>query len=136
MPFGTSNFLMCHIFLIPFKCTFSCLNHIFPLIRFSSCVSFITVSLAMPSTTSNTSSQCHLSTAGISTTKQNNTSYNQSIGRQCLHPAAPCHQPLAPTSRSLLTACGPMLVLASAHRHLTPSQSPAAIKAPFTAQTK
>ncbi len=39
------------------KYTFSCLNHIFPLISFSSCVSLITVSPAMPSTTSNTSSQ-------------------------------------------------------------------------------
>ncbi len=48
MLFGTSNYPICHIFLILFTYTFSCLNHIF---------SSITISPAMPSTTSNSSSQ-------------------------------------------------------------------------------
>jgi hypothetical protein len=48
----------------------------------------------------------------------------------------PCRQPLAPTSRSLLAACHPTLVLASAHHRLTPGQSSAAISALLTVQTK
>ncbi len=89
-PFGTSNFPMCHNILIYLKCTFSCLNHIFPLVPFYSCVSLITVShwqCLLPHPTHH--HKRHLSMAGISTTYQNNTSHGQSIGRQCLHPAAP-----------------------------------------------
>jgi hypothetical protein len=43
-------------------------------------------------------------------------------------------QPLAPTSRLLLAACRPMLVVASAHCCLTPGQSSAAISVPLTVQ--
>ncbi len=57
MLFGTSNNPMCHIFLIlSYVYIFLSESHL-SLILFSSCVSSITVSLAMPSTTSNTSSQ-------------------------------------------------------------------------------
>ncbi len=55
--FGTSNNLMCHIFLIlSYVCIFLSESYL-SLIPFFSCVSSITVSPAMPSTTSNTSTQ-------------------------------------------------------------------------------
>ncbi len=57
MLFGTSNNPMCHIFLIlSYVYIFLSESHL-SLIPFSSCVSSITVSPTMHSTTSNTSSQ-------------------------------------------------------------------------------
>ncbi len=57
MLFGTSNNLMCHIFLILSYVYIFLSKSYPPLILFSSCVSSITFSLAMPSITSSTSSQ-------------------------------------------------------------------------------
>ncbi len=81
------------------KFTFSCLNHNFPLIPFSSCVSLITVSPAMPSTTSNTSSQM----PSVNSWHLNNTTKQHlpwPINRQamfscCCPPAASHLPPLA-----------------------------------------
>ncbi len=57
MLFGTSNNPMCHIFLILSYVYIFLSESYHSHILFSSCISSITVSLAMPSTTSNTSSQ-------------------------------------------------------------------------------
>ncbi len=57
MLFGTSNNPMCHIFLILSYVYIFLSESYISLIPFSSHVSLITVSLAMPSTISNTSSQ-------------------------------------------------------------------------------
>ncbi len=84
---------------------FSCLNHFFPLIPFSSCVSLITVSLAMPSTTSNTSSQMpsvngwHLN----NTTKQH---LPWLINRQTMSP--PCCPPATSHLPPLAACCLPL----------------------------
>ncbi len=57
MLFGTSNNPMCHIFLILSYVYIFLSESYLSLILFSSCVSSITFLLAVPSTTSNTSSQ-------------------------------------------------------------------------------
>ncbi len=57
MLFGTSNNPMCHIFLILSYVYIFLSDSYISLIPFSSRVSLITVSLAIPSTISNTSSQ-------------------------------------------------------------------------------
>ncbi len=57
MLFSTSNNLMCHIFLILSYVYIFLSESYLSLILFPSCVSSITVSPAMPSTTSKTSSQ-------------------------------------------------------------------------------
>jgi hypothetical protein len=55
--FGTSNYPMCHIFLILSKVNIFLFEPYLSIIPLSSCISSFTVALAMPSTTSYTSSQ-------------------------------------------------------------------------------
>ncbi len=59
---------------------------------FSSCISSITVSLAMPSTTSTHHHKPHLSMAANPTTQQNNTSHGQATSPPCC-PSAASHFP-------------------------------------------
>ncbi len=114
MLFGTSNNLMCHIFLILSYVYISCLNHIF----LSYCfllASFQSLShrqclLSHPTH----HHKCHLSMADTPTTKQNNTSHGQSMSPPFCPPAAPLPPATSLTSCSLLAVCRPTLVLAIA----------------------
>jgi hypothetical protein len=105
MLFSTSNNPMCHMFLIlSYVCIFLSEPYL-SLIPFSSCISSITVLPAMPSTTSNTSSQMppvngrtpnnptkqHLPWSGYIST---------------LLPSPCCQQPLPP----LAACCSPLAV--------------------------
>ncbi len=128
------NIPMCHIFLIlSYVYTFLSESYL-SLIPFSSRVSSITVSPAMPSSTSNTSSQ----TPSVNGCHPNNPTKHHlqwSVNVSTLLP--PCC-PLLPatslTSRLLLPACRPTLVLAIAARRLV--SHPALISAPPTVRTK
>ncbi len=68
--------------------------------------------------------------AATPTTQQNNTSHGQATSQPCCPPAAPLLPATSPTSRLLLTAYRPMLVLAIAARCLV--SHPALISAPPT----
>ncbi len=134
--FGTSNNPMCHIFLILSYVYIFLSESYLSLILFCSCISSITVSPVMSSTTSNTSSQT-LSVNGwypTPTTEQNNTSHGQSTFPPCCPPASPLLPATSLTSRSLLVTRHPTLVLAIAAWHLV--SHPALINAPPTVQTK
>jgi hypothetical protein len=100
------------------------------LILFSSCVSSIPVSLAMPFTTSNTSS--HAIYQWLAIQQQNKPT--PPMVRQCLHPAAPLLPATFPTSRLLLAAFRPTLALAIAAQCLVSHL--ALISALPTVQTK
>jgi hypothetical protein len=134
MLFGTSNNPMCHIFLIFSYIYISCLNHI-----------FLSYYFLLASLQSLSHRQCllshpthhhktHWSMADTPTTKQNNTSHCQSMSPPFYPPAAPLLPATSLTSRSLLAACRPMLVLAIAAQHLVSDL--ALIIAPPTVQTK
>ncbi len=134
MLFSTSNSPMCHIFLILSYVYISCLNQIF----FS--YYFLLVSIkSLPHRQCLLSHpthhyKCHLSMADTPTTKQNNTSHGQSTSQPCCPPAAPLPLATSLTSRSLLAAHRPTLVLAIANQHLV--SDPALINTPPTVQTK
>ena len=134
MLFGTSNNLMYHNFLILSYVYIFLSDSYISLIPFSSHTSSITVSPAMPSTVSNTSSQM----PSVNGWYPNNTTKQHlpwSVNISTLLP--PCCPPAAShslTSRSLLAACRPTLVLAIAAWHLV--SHPALISAPPTVQTK
>jgi hypothetical protein len=123
--------MMCLIFLILTYVYIFLPEPYLSIIPFSSCISSITVSQAMPSTTSNTSSQMP-SVNGRKPYNPNKTT--PPINRQCLHPAAPLLPATSPISCLLLTSCHPMLVLAIAARRLV--SQPALISAQPTVQTK
>jgi hypothetical protein len=78
--------------------------------------------------------KCHLSMADTPTTEQNNTSHGQSMSPPFCPPAAPLLPATSLTSRSLLAACRPTLVLAIAARHLVSHL--ALINAPPTVRTQ
>ncbi len=115
MLFGTSNNPMCHIFLILSYIYISCLNHI-----------FLACYFLLASVQSLSHQQCllshpthhhkrHLSMADTDTPTTKQTT--PPMVSQRLHPSDPAaSQPPANslTSRSLLAACRPMLVLAIA----------------------
>ncbi len=134
MFFGTFNNPMCHIFLILFLYTFSCLNHIFLSYYFllSSVQSLSHRQLVIPHPTHH--HKCHLSMTDTPTTEQNSTSHGQSTSPPFCPPAAPLLPATSLTSRLLLATCHPTLVLAIAARHLV--SHPAWINAPPTVQTK
>jgi len=72
--------------------------------------------------------------ADTPTTQQNNTSHGQSTSPPCCPPTAPLLPATSLTSRSLLVARRPILVLAIAAQHLV--SHPVLINAPPTVQTK
>ncbi len=112
MLFGTSNYLMCHIFLILSYVYIFLSEPYLSIIPFSSCVSSITVSPAMSSTTSNTSSQ----TPSVNGRQPNNPTEQHlpwSGNVSTLLP--PCCLPLPP-----LKAC---CLLIAAQRWCWPSQT-------------
>jgi hypothetical protein len=84
---------------------FSCLNHIFRLIPFYSCVSLITISPAMPSTTLNTSSQMPFTNSWHlnNTTKQH---LPWPINRQAMSPL--CYPPATSHLPSIAACCLPL----------------------------
>jgi hypothetical protein len=118
MLFGASNNPMCHMFLIlSYIYIFLCEPYL-SIIPFSSCVSSITVSPAMPSTTSNTSSQ----TPSVNGRQPNNPTTQHlpwSGNVSTLMPPC-CQQPLPP-----LAACCLLLTpnAGVAHWRLTHGQS-------------
>ncbi len=135
MLFGTSNNPMCHIFSI--------LSYVFIFLSesylsliyfflFASVQSLPQRQCLLPHPTHH--HKCHLSMADTPTTQQNNTFYGQSTSPPCCPPAAPLLPATSLTSRSLLAACRPMLVLAITARHLV--SHPALTNAPPTVQTK
>ncbi len=134
MLFGTSNNLMCHIFLILSYVYISCLNHIFLSYYFllTSVQLLSHRQCLLPHPTHH--HKRHLSMADTPTTKQNNTSNYQLTSPLCCSPAAPLLPATSLTSRSLLAACRPWLVLAIAARHLV--SHPALINALPTVWTK
>jgi hypothetical protein len=112
--FGTSNNPMCHIFLI--------LSYVYIFLS-ESYLSLILFFLASVQSLSHW--QCllphpthhhkrHLSTAYTPTTQQNNTSHIQLLSPLCCPPAAPLLPATSLTSRLMLAARHPMLVLAIA----------------------
>jgi hypothetical protein len=121
MLFSPSNSPMCHIFLIlSYVYIFLSESHI-SLIPFSSCVSSITVSPAMPSTMFNTSSQM----PSVNGWYPNNTTKQHlplSVNVSTLLP--PCCPPAASNfPHWLLTACLLPPNAGVGHSHLTPGQS-------------
>jgi hypothetical protein len=101
MLFGTSNNPMCHIFLILSYIYIFFSESYISLILFSSHVSSFTVSPAMPSTTSNTSSQM----PSVNSSYPNNTTKQHlpwSVNVSTLLP--PCCRPLPP----LAARCSPL----------------------------
>ncbi len=134
MLFGTSNNPMCPIFLILSYVYISCLNHIFLSYY------FILASVQSLSHRQRLLShpthhhKCHLSMADTPTTEQNNTSHGQSRSPHFCPPAAPVLPATSLTSRSLLAARRPTLVLAMASSHLVSHL--ALINAPPTVQTQ
>jgi hypothetical protein len=134
MLFGTSNNPMCHIFLILSYVYIFLSESYLSLILFSSCVSSITVSPAMLLPHPTYHHKHHLLMADTPTTEQNNTSHGQSTSLPACPPAAPLLPATSLTSRSLLAARCPTLVLAIAARHLV--SHPALINAPPTVRTK
>jgi hypothetical protein len=133
MLFGTSNNPMCHIFLILFYVYISCLNHIFLsyyffLRQFNHCLTgnaFYHIQHII----TNTICQWLIPQQPNKTTPP--------MVSQCLHPSDPAApQPPANllTSRSLVAACRPKLVLAIAARQLVSDS--ALINTPPTVRTK
>jgi hypothetical protein len=128
MIFDTSNNPMCHMFLI-LSYVYIFLSELYlSLIPFSSCVSSITVSLAMPSTTSNTPSQ----TQSVNGRQPNNPTKHHLPWSDNVFTLLPpcCQQPLPPLAACCLplAACRPTLVLTIAARRLV--SHPALISAP------
>ncbi len=120
MLFSTFNNPMYHIFLILSYVYIFLSESCISLIPFSSRVSLITVSPAMPSTISNTSSQTPSVNGWYSNNTTKNTSYGQSMSPPCCPPAAPLLPATSLTSRPLLGACRNAGV---GHCCLTPGQS-------------
>jgi hypothetical protein len=121
MLFGTSNNPMCHIFLI-FSYGYIFLSESYlPLILFSSCLISINVSPAMPSTTSNTSSQMP-SVNGWYSNNQTKQHFPWSVNVSTLLP--PCCPPAASHFPHYpLDTCRLPPNAGVGHRRLTPSQS-------------
>ncbi len=114
--------------------TFSCLNHIFLSYYFllASVHSLSHRQCLLPHPTHH--HKWHLSMADTPTTKQNNTSHGQSMSPPFCPHAAPLLPATSFTSRLLLAACCPTLVMAIAAQHL--DSHLALINVPPTVQTK